>query len=779
MFSVAYLRRLFVLAAVIAALAAGLLPRTLLAAATTPAAPAAAAAETKAKPDSAKSDSDSQIQRLQGLLDTIEDPAQRQHLASQLRTMIEALQDHGDSDEQPLTPGEQVVQFLAQGIGDLSGQLLTIAVAFGDLPTLVEWSRRQIEDPPTRQRWEMTLGGVAISVAVGFAALRLVHFLLRRPRRALAQRRSSDMVMRVGVLVAYMLLELLPIVAFALVGYGGLSLGDPPRVSRLVALAVINATILIQLALALSRFVLSPWVPALRLFRFGDETAVYLYIWVRRLVYVATYGYFVADAARLLGLPASAEMVLLKLVGLLVAVMVMLLILQNRAPVAQWFRGNLRDNGDRDEDSVARVIDARSAALRSARHRIADLWHVLAAAYVIVIYGIWALNVKGGFSYMLRATALSVGILVAARLAVGALRHLIHRGFAVSPAIARRFPEIEARANRYVPLLFKLLRLAIGLFAVLSLFNVWGMHSYAWLDTPAGRRMTSAALSIVATVVLAILTWEVIGTLIEHYLSGVDQNGGRIQRGARVRTLLPLLRNAITIVLLTFVVLIVLSELGVDIAPLLAGAGVIGVAIGFGSQSLVKDVITGLFFLFEDTIAVGDVVDVGGGHSGVVEAISIRSIKLRDLAGGLHSVPFSAVATVRNMTKDYAFAVFDISIGYGEDVDTVIAALVTLGDELRADPQFRPLILDRLEVLGLDSFQDSAVLLKARFKTRPSQQWTIGREFNRRMKQRFADLGIDLSSAQRPYYIVDQRPGAGTGAALPPGTITSEGITAG
>jgi hypothetical protein len=168
-----------------------------------------------------------------------------------------------------------------------------------------------------------------------------------------------------------------------------------------------------------------------------------------------------------------------------------------------------------------------------------------------------------------------------------------------------------------------------------------------------------------------------------HYLTGTDRYGTRIERSARVRTLLPLLRNAVMVLLITVVSLVTLSEFGVNIAPLLAGAGVIGLAIGFGSQTLVKDVITGLFILFEDTISVGDVVDVGNGHSGLVGAITIRTIKLRDMAGGVHSIPFSQVNSVLNMTKDFSYYVLDIAVAHGEDPDRV-------GSSRTSGRSFRP-----------------------------------------------------------------------------------------
>ncbi len=251
-------------------------------------------------------------------------------------------------------------------------------------------------------------------------------------------------------------------------------------------------------------------------------------------------------------------------------------------------------------------------------------------------------------------------------------------------------------------------------------------------------------ISITLLLAGAVVAWEVVSAMIEHFLASTDRNGTKIERSARMRTLLPLLRNAFLILLVTMVSLITLSELGVNIAPLLAGAGVVGLAIGFGSQTLVKDIITGLFILFEDTVSVGDVVDVGGGHAGTVEAISIRSIRLRDGAGAVHSVPFSAVTTVKNMSKDFSVTLFTVTVSNREDPDRVITVLKEIGADVQAQPQFTADILTPLEVLGVDKLSDTGVNILAQFKTRPTRQWGVAREFNRRMKKRFDELGIAM-----------------------------------
>jgi small conductance mechanosensitive channel len=195
----------------------------------------------------------------------------------------------------------------------------------------------------------------------------------------------------------------------------------------------------------------------------------------------------------------------------------------------------------------------------------------------------------------------------------------------------------------------------------------------------------------------------------------------------------------------------VLSELGVNANALLAGAGVVGLAVGFGAQTLVKDLITGLFILVGDTVRVGDVVDLGG-RGGVVEAISMRTITLRAYNGDVHTVPYSSIDVVTNMTKDFSFYVFDLVVAYKEDLDRVVEVLREIDSQLRREWPYRRLMLEPLEIAGVDAFREAGPVIRARTKVRPGEQWKVGREFNRRIKRRFDELGIELPVPHQKIY---------------------------
>jgi small conductance mechanosensitive channel len=223
-------------------------------------------------------------------------------------------------------------------------------------------------------------------------------------------------------------------------------------------------------------------------------------------------------------------------------------------------------------------------------------------------------------------------------------------------------------------------------------------------------------------------------------------------------TLMPLLRNVLRVTIAVIASLIVLSEIGINIGPLLAGAGVAGLAIGFGAQKLVQDVINGMFIIIEDTVAVGDVVRVAG-HIGLCEGLTIRTITLRDLSGTVHTVPFSDVTTVENLTKEFSFAVMDVGVAYREDTDAVIEILHQVAEELRAEPEYGAVMLEPLEVLGVDQFADSAVVIKVRIKTLPIKQWMVKREFNRRMKKAFDANGIEIPFPHATLYFGEDKQG--------------------
>ena len=224
--------------------------------------------------------------------------------------------------------------------------------------------------------------------------------------------------------------------------------------------------------------------------------------------------------------------------------------------------------------------------------------------------------------------------------------------------------------------------------------------------------------------------------------------GSKAERENRANTLISVFHNAATLAVFIGGFLMIFDEAGVPIGPLLGGAAVLGLAVAFGAQNLIRDYFYGFMILLENQYKLNDVVQIGD-HSGQVEQITLRMTALRDLEGNLHFLPNGNITSVINMTHGWSRALFDVGVAYGEDVDQVMDVIADLGKEMRKDSQFRLLILEDLTMLGVDAFGDSAITIKFFIKTLPLQQWTVKREFLRRLKKRFDELGIEIPFPHR------------------------------
>ncbi len=659
---------------------------------------------------------------VQSLISTLEDEAARAKLIEQLRLLTQAQEA---AEPKPITDGlgARLLSLISERVKRVSDSLVEAGEAIYAAPATLKWIGREAADPIARGRWIEVAIKVVIVLGLATAVEIAVIRFLGRFRRRLAEQPRNGWWVKALAVVARTILELLPILAFATAAYGILPLTEPREATRLIVLTLVNASVIARAILALGRIVLSPGLTQLRTVPIGNETANYAQIWLRRFVNVAVYGYFLSQALLLVGVPTAIYEILLRIIGLLLTAMAIVVVLQNRAAGAAWLGGRAHSG--------------------SARLRLADLWHLIAILAVVIVFAVWAFAIPGGIEFLLRGILASALVLALARLLTLLISKAVLRGFALNAELNRRYPGLEARSNRYLPILQRLLTGAVWVFAALALMEAWGVDSFGWLGSEVGRGLIGSLVSVAFVVGLVWLAWVLLDTAIERYLEERGPDGQLVERSARVRTLLPLMRNAVRVVLATMALLTVLSELGLNIGPLLAGAGVVGLAVGFGAQTLVKDVITGVFILIEQSMSVGDVVDLDG-HSGVIESMTIRSVRIRDLSGAVHIIPFSAVATIVNRTKDFSFAIFDIRIAYEDDVDTAMGALQTTARGMQDDPAFAPAILAPIEVLGLEAFGDLGLLLKARMKTRPGQQWTIQREFNRRIKMELGQAGIEM-----------------------------------
>jgi small-conductance mechanosensitive channel len=322
-----------------------------------------------------------------------------------------------------------------------------------------------------------------------------------------------------------------------------------------------------------------------------------------------------------------------------------------------------------------------------------------------------------------------------------------------------QFDEIEKWANQLTRYVRHAIEFVAGVAAIFIILRGLGIRGFpelkweqvvGWLLGPGLRILFVLGGAFVITRVLHLLIARLpfFVTPPEGPLAQV------VERKKRADTVTRMLSMLVTTVVMSVAVLIVLRELGLDITPILTGGAIAGLAVGFGAQNLVRDVISGFFLIVENQVRVGDVAIING-TGGLVEHIRLRTIVLRSLDGTVHVFPNGAIESLSNMTKDFSFFVLDMGVAYKEDTDRVVEVMREVGEELRSDPGFRERILEPIEILGVDNFADSAVVIRARIKTVPIQQWNVGREYRRRLKKAFDARGIEIPFPHRSLYFGD------------------------
>ncbi|WP_246327173.1 mechanosensitive ion channel domain-containing protein [Burkholderia guangdongensis] len=313
----------------------------------------------------------------------------------------------------------------------------------------------------------------------------------------------------------------------------------------------------------------------------------------------------------------------------------------------------------------------------------------------------------------------------------------------------------RARRNRsaYVARLVRFAGSLVTLFVWLGYAELtsrlWGVSIARIIEhSVAARGIAQAVTAIVITLFVSWLAWIVTDTAILEALGGASTTRRGRNPSVRARTMLPLVRNVVFVTIITVAGIVTAANLGINVTPLLAGAGVIGLAVGFGAQSLVSDLITGLFIIIEDTISVGDWIDIDGGHAGTVEHLSIRSVRLRDGQGALHAIPFSQIKIVKNLSRDFGCAVFEVRAPLDADIDALARLLREAGADLQRDGAVRRLMLGGVDVWGLDRFEPNWLIVKGQIRTQPQQQSTVLRAFNVRVKARMEAAGIGIPIPQ-------------------------------
>ncbi|MEI4232224.1 mechanosensitive ion channel domain-containing protein [Roseovarius sp. D22-M7] len=536
-----------------------------------------------------------------------------------------------------------------------------------------------------------------------------------------------------------------------------LALGDFGQIGIRQTL-YLNAFLLVEMAKVAVRLVLSPSATSLRPLPIGDRAASYLASRINLIVGVVGYGQLLIVPIINSNISSAAGLAVSVLIAVAVLGFAIWLVLSNRKLVTDWLLG--APSVETDEALVARDGPAPEPQDRGRRSRgtlgfLARRWHWPALAYLLAMFVIVVLRPGDAMfqTFLASGQVLVVGLLGFA--ASGFISRALVKGVILPPGVSGRVPLLQGRLNAFVPKVLIVLRGVIFLAVVLLALNAIGLIDLrAWMVSQFGLRLTGMILSVSLVLLVSFGIWLALTSWVDYRL---NPEFGKVAT-AREQTLLTLLRNAATIALVVITLMFVLSEIGLDIGPLLASAGVLGLAIGFGAQKMVQDIITGIFIQFENAMNVGDVVTVGG-VTGTVERLTIRSVSLRDLQGVFHIIPFSSVDMVSNYMRDYGYFVCDMGVAYREDIEEAKQAMLDAFAELKGDPAQADGILDEIEWFGVNSFGDSAVMLRARIKCVPGRQWGIGRAYNGVLKKVFDARNIEIPFPHQTIYFGESKAG--------------------
>ncbi|WP_313613693.1 mechanosensitive ion channel domain-containing protein [Agrobacterium sp.] len=488
---------------------------------------------------------------------------------------------------------------------------------------------------------------------------------------------------------------------------------------------LLNAFLMVELLKVGMRMVLQPRFPALRLPPVCDTTAAYWYFWLARVISLVGYTFlFVAPVVASLSSDTAAQVVRV-VVMLTVLLIALLVILQNRDRVRQALS--------------ARAASGRTDFLGRSGVFLAGIWHMLAIVYVVSAFVVWLVNPAIALPFMVSATLKSIIAFIFGGLVITFVGRFANAGLRLPDDVRLRLPMLEGRLQAFVPLMMQIVRTLVSTGVVIAVAQAWGLIDFiGWLASDTGQRITTSTIAALIILLLGFLAYLAMSSWVEYRL---NPEFGSIPT-SREKTLLSLFRNAFSIALVILVAMLALAQIGVNIAPLLAGAGVLGLAIGFGAQKLVQDIITGVFIQLENVMNEGDIVSLGN-VTGAVEKLTIRSVSIRSLDGTLHLIPFSSVDTVSNLMKDFGYHVAEIRVGLREDIDAVKNAMQE-AFELLMQTEWKDKVIDDLEMHGITAFGDSFITVRARIKTIAGSHWGTGRAYNEMIKQVFDRRDIKI-----------------------------------
>ncbi len=709
-----------------------------------------------ASADGAAASEDAATTSYEALASLLENEQSRQALIEMLRNQASSLPDGIATELSPeaaaqgseLEPEDvslprQLAELTSSVVSDVGGQFEQVVSLVGGL----------FAEPGDDSVFDMAaFTSAAINLGIVIVATFAMFMIFRRVAKPLFTKISGwslngnnlTPVLRLIACVAIAAIIDVLLVGLAYVGGNLLAtfaVGAAGELSTRASL-FLNAFLIIELLKAGVRMLFSSRYEGLRLLPISAQEASYWNRWLARLIGMVGYGLMVVVPLVNFYVAASLGQALGTLIMVLAFIYAVVVVLKNRT--------RLRDN--LNEMAAKSTLTASRVSLQL----FARTWHLFALLYFLIVFVLTLTRPGDALPFVMFATLKSLVVIVVGLLVSSFLTQTIGRRIRLSDDLRRKLPMLEKRLNSYVPNALRVLRTIILIVVVMLVLNAWGAFDLAaWYASEGGATLIGNLSSVTVILIVALAVWLGLASLIEHKL---NPETGQGEPTARAKTLLSLFRNALAIAMVTMTGMILLSEIGINIGPLIAGAGVLGLAIGFGSQKLVQDVITGVFIQVENAMNTGDVVTVGG-ITGTAEKLSIRSVGIRDLSGTYHIVPFSSVDTVSNYMREYGNHVGEYGIGYSESIDDAIEQLKLAFEDLKASEENGNKLLADLTVAGVTALADSSVNIRVVIKTTPGDQWAVGRAYNRLVKLRFDEAGIEIPFPHTTLYFGDNKNG--------------------
>lgn len=634
---------------------------------------------------------------------------------------------------------------MSAGVGGVRERLADIGAAAAGVPPAIYAAAAWLAQGDNQRLAATTVLLTGLVFAVG-----LVLEML--PRRLFRHLEPSGRAGMVGRLFVRPTIDIFVIAAFAVGSLGTLLLlYDQDEAVFPLLLALAGAVVALRLIAALARLLFSPREAGARLLPLADGEAALLYRQFMILAGLLAMFRFIHELASDTGEGARGLLALAMI--WLFALALSRALLLCRGLIARYF--------SRD-DAAPSAGAATPGGLAAWLYAVAIGYVAAAAVAASLVRVATGLSVAGP---ILATFAVLLAIPLADWLVRSGARSAVRALSGRATAADAEEPDAVRRHKPYEQVLVRNARVLLGVAAVLSLATVWSIDVGSAAERGLGARVGGSLFDIVVTLTLASALWGLVRTALRQgtvQAEAGDGEAGSAGAASRLQTLLPLFGNVVLAAILVIAGLVVLSSLGVNIAPLIAGAGVVGIALGFGAQTLVRDMLSGVFLLIEDAFRVGEYVDVGGAK-GTVENISLRYLRLRHHLGAINTIPFGEIKTLTNFNRDWAIMKLELRVPYSADLEKVRKIVKSVGQELLAHPEYGPNFLQPLKSQGVHRMDDSAFIIRVKFMAKPGEQFVLRREVFRRIQEAFAIAGIEFAPRR---VIVDGGREAAAAAAL-------------